>query len=498
MKRTLLGTLIVACLWSCTSVTADWTLDEEHWYIVEIAGARAGSMVTTLETDGRRVRTGTRMEMTLGRGDVSTTIKIASSFEETAEGRPLVITSMQDMGQQPVESEWRFLDDKVIHTSRQGGRENVRETERPEGDWLTPMGVHRFWKERLAAGDREFSYFTVDGQSGMEPIEMTHTFIEDGIYEFEGTEIPVSVWKTSTSLMPITGIERYTAEGDKVYEEISMPGLGKMITRLTTKAEAQGDGAAPGAGPEILIRSFVEPDRPIPNAAGATTATLRLRVEEGAMPALPSAAAQRVTAGDDGVTAMLVIDINDNLAASAAEIGDASYLASSAMVDAGDPLIGKLAARAVSNAGADDLARANAMRASVHRIISGKGLDTAFATASETARTRTGDCSEHAVLLCAMLRAEAIPSRVAVGLVYADAFLGHRDIFGWHMWTQALIDGRWVDLDATLDRRYHAGHVLTAVSSLDQGGIDVALASTLVLMGNLEIDVVDVGYESDG
>ncbi len=99
------------------------------------------------------------------------------------------------------------------------------------------------------------------------------------------------------------------------------------------------------------------------------------------------------------------------------------------------------------------------------------------------------------MLLCAMLRADEIPARVAVGLVYADSFLGHEAIFGWHMWTQALIDGRWVDLDATLRGRYHAAHVLTAVSSLDEGGIDAALASTLMLMGNLQIDVVDVGYD---
>ena len=84
---------------------------------------------------------------------------------------------------------------------------------------------------------------------------------------------------------------------------------------------------------------------------------------------------------------------------------------------------------------------------------------------------------------------------MAIGLVYAETFLGHEDIFGWHMWTQALIDGHWVDLDATLGRRYHAAHVLTAVSSLEKGGMDATFASTIMLMGNLEIDVVDIGYE---
>ncbi|MHC4106477.1 MAG: transglutaminase-like domain-containing protein, partial [Planctomycetota bacterium] len=153
------------------------------------------------------------------------------------------------------------------------------------------------------------------------------------------------------------------------------------------------------------------------------------------------------------------------------------------------------AKRAARRAGDSALARAEAMRELVHDHVTEKDLDTAFASASETAKTKTGDCSEHAVLLCAMLRADGIPARVATGLVYVQWFLDERDIFGWHMWTQALIDGAWVDLDATLDRRYHAAHVLTATSSLDEplGGAD--FASLLELIGNLEIEVLEVKYE---
>ena len=490
--RRVLPVLLVVCALAAPAA-ADWTLVQEQWFVVELGGARAGSMVSTLESDDGRFRSSMRMMITLGRGGEAPPIEMSTSFEETAEGEPLLIQAMQKMGVQPVESQWRFLDDTVVYTSRQGGRETVRETEAPEGEWLTPMGVHRYWLQRVAAGDTRISYFTVDGQSGLEPFEVSHTFLENGVYVFDGSEIPVTLWRTGTSLLDVTAIEHYTAEGDKVYEEIVMPGLGKMVTRLVTKAQAHAGEGEPA--PEILVRSFVEPSRPIPRAHSATTATLRLRVENGTFPELPSAAAQRVSPADDGGTVLLTIDMNDNLPAEAADLLDRSYVESSAMVDADDPLIGTLAARAVRDAGADALARADALRGAVHRLVSEKGLGTAFATASETARTRTGDCSEHAVLLCAMLRAEEIPARVAVGLVYADEFLGHRDIFGWHMWTQALIDGRWVDLDATLGRRYHAAHVLTAVSSLAQGGIDATFASTLMLMGNLQIDVIDVGYE---
>ncbi len=56
-----------------------------------------------------------------------------------------------------------------------------------------------------------------------------------------------------------------------------------------------------------------------------------------------------------------------------------------------------------------------------------------------------GDCTEHAVMLAAMMRASGIPSRVVIGLTYSDqasAMIGH-------MWTEAWIDGHWIPYDST-------------------------------------------------
>jgi transglutaminase-like putative cysteine protease len=131
--------------------------------------------------------------------------------------------------------------------------------------------------------------------------------------------------------------------------------------------------------------------------------------------------------------------------------------------------------------------RAEAMRDFVRRWIRTKGLSTAFASASETAVNREGDCSEHGVLLAAMLRADGIPSRVASGLVWID----WANAFGWHMWTQALIDGHWIDLDATLDQTYSAGHVLVSTSSLADGDGQGQLVGLLGLLGNIDIEVVE-------
>lgn len=58
------------------------------------------------------------------------------------------------------------------------------------------------------------------------------------------------------------------------------------------------------------------------------------------------------------------------------------------------------------------------------------------------------------------------------------------------MWTQAFINGAWIDLDATLPVPYSIGHVLVSTSPLEDGAIwkleEVKQAS---LIGNLEIIV---------
>jgi len=51
------------------------------------------------------------------------------------------------------------------------------------------------------------------------------------------------------------------------------------------------------------------------------------------------------------------------------------------------------------------------------------------------------------MLTAAMCRAEGIPSRTAVGLIYADVAQG--PVFAFHMWTEIWINGRWLPIDAT-------------------------------------------------
>ena len=140
-------------------------------------------------------------------------------------------------------------------------------------------------------------------------------------------------------------------------------------------------------------------------------------------------------------------------------------------------------------------ARAEACRRYVNTFIKKKNLNVGFASASEVAKTREGDCTEHGVLLVSLLRANGIPSRGAVGLVYAEEFTGKREIFGYHMWAQALltIDGKptWVDLDATLgdDIPFDATHITLDTTDLADGNAANGLGGMITILGRLKIKV---------
>lgn len=132
-----------------------------------------------------------------------------------------------------------------------------------------------------------------------------------------------------------------------------------------------------------------------------------------------------------------------------------------------------------------------AMERYVFEKLKQKNFSTALATAADVAKNLEGDCTEHAVLLAAMLRTRKIPSRLVGGLVYLER--QGLPFFGGHMWTEVFVDGRWIPLDATLGRGgIGATHIKLSTSSFaDDAPIPVTLFLPLMqLIGHLKIRVL--------
>ena len=90
----------------------------------------------------------------------------------------------------------------------------------------------------------------------------------------------------------------------------------------------------------------------------------------------------------------------------------------------------------------------------------------------------------------AMLRAKEIPSRVCVGLVYAEGLSG----FAGHMWAEAYLGGVWLPLDATMGRGgIGAAHIKVSDSSLAENAPTpvAAFLPMMHLLGKMKIEVVE-------
>lgn len=121
------------------------------------------------------------------------------------------------------------------------------------------------------------------------------------------------------------------------------------------------------------------------------------------------------------------------------------------------PEIRALAAKVVGTT-RDNRNKMRRLRSFVSNYITEHGLDVGYASALEVLHYRQGDCTEYAVLLAALARAEGIPTRVVSGMVYADRYAGSSHVFLPHQWVQAWIEGRWESYDAAL-RRFDATHI---------------------------------------
>jgi len=68
-------------------------------------------------------------------------------------------------------------------------------------------------------------------------------------------------------------------------------------------------------------------------------------------------------------------------------------------------------------------------------------------SAAETARSKSGDCIDHAMLLAAIVRARGVPARVAIGLVYNGS--KEEPAMVLHSWTEVYLKDHWVSIDAS-------------------------------------------------
>ncbi len=487
----LLFLAVLSTVYTSTATAAD--VLEDLWYSIDIAGGRVGWQHSYVHVDGDERISKVTMEMALKRGQMSIEVAIESSWTSTVSGKPISAKMIQDMSMAKTIAKWTFQPDgiKILETS--GGPPVTREVPLPDERWLLPYDAQKYFHERAKAGAQEISVKMMSPEIGPEVITVTYTRLRDEAMQVGDRTIPTTVWKMVNSATPqVPSTMWYSSDGVLVANETDL-GFGVLRQKLSNKSEALQE---PDAAPEVFYKLMVEPDQPIDDPWKARRVVMKVRTTDSTPLDLPSVGYQSIAGkSDDELT--IVVDMDAPQPATAEEIVDEAYLGQSVMIDPQDEEIIRLRDQALSEVvDQSPIIRAEALRAFVLRYIEKKDLGTAFASSSEVARNRTGDCSEHGVLLAALLRSEGIPSRVVTGLVYVPG-IGEQGqgAFGWHMWTQALIDGQWLDLDATLPVSFSGGHITTNTSALSQGTGSADMSGLVSLLGKIDIDVVRVDHE---
>lgn len=488
--------VVTSCAWADEPETFD------RWYVLQMQGQRAGWAHMTQTTEGERITSTNEMQIALKRGPIAVEIQQKQAFTETADAKPVEATSTVKMGAMAMTSAYRFTDEGIEVTSGQGGQTQKRVMPKIAGEWLTPAAAQRYVEAQIAGGAKEIKLRTLDLSLGIQPIEATMKVIGEEKVEVLGKTVPAIAWEATLPSMPgITMREYVDLDGRTLKTTVKlMEGM-----ELEMLAADEALAKSPVDAPEVLASLLIHPTgKPLGDARAATSAVYEVALKPNSgieKLDLPRAGFQRVVFGDAG-TARVVVDLDEPVAPER-DLPTAEHLASSAMLNHEDEAVVSLVAKAMpENARLTREGVALRLRTFVHDHLAKKSLAVGFGTASEVARTGEGDCSEHAVLLAALLRGAGIPSRVATGLVYVDEFVGAQNVFGGHMWSQAWIEdvqgGRWIDLDATLPeaegRGFDAGHITLGVATLNDDRVVNELVAMGPLIGGLTVKVVDVEH----
>jgi hypothetical protein len=187
----------------------------------------------------------------------------------------------------------------------------------------------------------------------------------------------------------------------------------------------------------------------------------------------------------DGARALVKVCANCGAPVVETKESLAPYLRANAWVRSEDPEVRRIAAKA-GDADRPIAVRMAKLEGQVRQHMRRDADYVGYADAVEALRTGKGDCTEFAVLLAALARAQGIPARVVVGMAYSSRFTGNRDSFNPHAWVQVYDGARWISFDAALEG-FDSAHVALAYGT----GEPQELFDAFVQLRTLKIEKIE-------
>ena len=467
--------------------------EDESWNVIYMAGQRVGygrAVSREEERDGRTVYITTMEEhITIRRFGQAIQIHSTSTTEEAEDGRLLSYAfEMRNPPASSTSSNGTVKGNQLTIESIIGGRKRERTIPFDPTVKSAAYQDRQLQDNPLKPGETRKMKVFIPEHAKVADLKLSADDYQD-IKVHDGTTQKLLKVRMSMSILPGVEIKSYlNKEGENLRSDVNLFGIA-MVT-YTVPREVALEKIA-GGELDVAVSTLVRVKNPPVKLHESTKVVYRITTP-GRDPSeyLPTGGTHEIKkTGDDSIELTVSsIEPPKNIQSSRNE--QKEFLTDTGFLQKTDVRVKEHATKAA--AGSQDPGTiAVRMEKYVHKELKKKNFSTALASAAEVAKNLEGDCTEHACLLAAMLRSKGIPSRVAVGLVYADS-LG---AFGGHMWTEAWLDGKWVPLDATLGRGgIGGGHLKLADSGMDDDG-PAPVTSFLPLMNLLSgvsIEIVKV------
>jgi hypothetical protein len=407
-------------------VFADTTTETEYLAIL-LGGKKIGHAEHNRTIENGIVTTREFLSMTLGRGGQAMIIQTTETHIETLDGKPLGFEMLMNMSGNEQKRTGKIVDGKVSVVVEGLGDRQEMSADWPAGALLN-QGLRLLQEQKgLAEGlTYEASIFRPDmmtaviaqvavGKSASvdlfgRVVNLTEVKVT---MQIPGQPITVTSYinpelKALKTLVPMMNMTLEMVECDKAFA-LRDDDIVDFLDRLSIKSPSELTDIAAKASIRYELSPICEGELSIPNTSNQSVKKENGRLIVTVEPFVPKADTPLPYAGDKP----------EALAA----LKPSEYLQSE------DEKIKELAGTVVGST-SETLKAARQIESFVNGYITTKDLSVGYASAAEVARSRQGDCSEHAVLTAAMCRAVGIPARVVCGVVYVDTFIGQKRVFG--------------------------------------------------------------------
>ncbi len=485
MNERLRALLMLVLVFACATHAAGAEPDIELWYDVTLDGVSMGYSREWVETDeAGDITTGVYTRMLVMRNTDLIKLEVSERWTETPDGRPLEYHMTTHTSERETKVDFVLQGETARLRRAIGDDATIADVPVPVG-LLFPAAVKRLLVERGSATGTSYSYLGFDAET---EAVATYTVTVDGEETLELLGQSVELTRYTVNCDARAGLPVHEwRDADGLLWKYELPSAGMTLTR-TTKELAQAEKEAF----DLLTATAVPTNITLRAPFRVDDALLELWLDDGSAidEFLVEDARQTIEGHTDrGVLLRVTRTKPDPAGIVRFPIRSTpmkDYMDGNPLMQTWYPRILGVASRQAWGTDQNTWKVSKNIEKWVFDEVEKKGFGTGFASATEILDSREGDCSEHAVLMAAMIRSLSIPSKLVSGVTH------YQGEFLYHMWVEVWTGDGWYALDPTIgDGSVDAMHIKFGESSAKRGNVSDLALGILRVLGRLNVRIVE-------